>query len=107
MIYDRLAQHPHRFTPKLQSWYIPRVVRLIQIGEAQIATYPSEVLPKLGFQIKSAMDVKYRFIFGLADDELGYILDDQVLVENLINTKVRCLLVLQLALWPPMPCSTY
>ena len=48
-----------------------------QIGEAQIATYPGEVLPKLGFQIKSAMDAKYRFIFGLADDELGYILDDQ------------------------------
>ena len=23
------------------------------------------------------MDTKYRFIFGLADDELGYILDDQ------------------------------
>ena len=23
------------------------------------------------------MDAKYRFIFGLADDELGYILDDQ------------------------------
>jgi len=23
------------------------------------------------------MDAKYKFIFGLADDELGYILDDQ------------------------------
>ena len=23
------------------------------------------------------MDTKYKFIFGLADDELGYILDDQ------------------------------
>ncbi|HIA70468.1 TPA: hypothetical protein EYN98_31380 [Candidatus Poribacteria bacterium] len=70
-------QRSQRFTPKLQSRYIPTVVRLIQIGEAQIATYPGEVLSKLGFQIKSAMDAKYRFIFGLADDELGYILDDQ------------------------------
>ena len=70
-------QRSQRFTPKLQSRYIPTVVRLIQIGEAQIATYPGEVLSKLGFQVKSAMDAKYRFIFGLADDELGYILDDQ------------------------------
>ena len=70
-------QRSQRFTPKLQSRYIPTVVRLIQIGEARIATYPGEVLPKLGFQVKSAMDAKYRFIFGLADDELGYILDDQ------------------------------
>ena len=75
--HERFLPATPPFTPRLQSWYIPTVVRLIQIGEAQIATYPGEVLSKLGFQIKSAMDAKYRFIFGLADDELGYILDDQ------------------------------
>ena len=67
-----LANDPHNNTI-----VIPTVVRLIQIGEAQIATYPGEVLPKLGFQVKSAMDAKYQFIFSLADDELGYILDDE------------------------------
>ena len=66
------ANDPHNNT-----MVIPTVVRLIQIGEAQIATYPGEVLPKLGFQVKSAMDAKYRFVFSLADDELGYILDDK------------------------------
>ena len=68
---------PREKVPDSSIVVIPTVVRLIQFGEAQIATYPGEVLPKPGFQVKNAMNAKYRFIFGLADDELGYILDDQ------------------------------
>ena len=68
---------PREKVPDSSMVVIPTVVRLIQFGEAQIATYPGEVLPKPGFQVKNAMNAKYRFIFGLADDELGYILDDQ------------------------------
>ena len=49
-------------------------VHLIEIGNAQIATFPGEVLPKLGFRIKNSMITDYNFIFGLANDELGYIL---------------------------------
>lgn len=52
-------------------------VNLIEIGDAQIATYPGETLPKLGLRVKSAMNAKYRFIFGLANDELGYILAEE------------------------------
>ena len=63
--------------PDNNMMVIPTVVRLIEIGEAKIATYPGEVLPKPGFQVKNAMDAKYWFVFGLADDELGYILDDR------------------------------
>lgn len=51
-------------------------VNYIKIGDAQIATFPGEVLPKLGFKVKDAMTSKYKFIFGLANDELGYILDE-------------------------------
>ena len=68
---------PREKVPDSSMVVIPTVVRLIQFGEAQIATYPGEVSPKPGFQVKNAMNAKYRFIFGLADDELGYILDDQ------------------------------
>ncbi len=52
-------------------------VNYIKIGDAQIATFPGEVLPKLGFKIKNAMTSKYKFIFGLANDELGYILAEE------------------------------
>ena len=50
--HERFLPATPPFTPKLQSWYIPTVVRLIQIGEAQIATYPGEVLPNLVFKLR-------------------------------------------------------
>lgn len=52
-------------------------VNLIEIGEAQIATFPGEAFPKLGLRIKEKMKAKYKFIFGLANDELGYILPEE------------------------------
>jgi len=52
-------------------------VNYIKIGNAQIATFPGEVLPKLGFKIKNAMTSKYKFVLGLANDELGYILAEE------------------------------
>jgi len=73
----QMAIRDPKMPPNESRLIIPTVVRFIEIGDAQIATYPGEVLPKLGYQVKDRMDTKYRFIFGLADDELGYILDDQ------------------------------
>jgi hypothetical protein len=52
-------------------------VNFIQIGDAQIATFPGEALPKLGLRVKDKMNAKYKFIFGLANDELGYILPEE------------------------------
>ncbi|MEK7396999.1 MAG: neutral/alkaline non-lysosomal ceramidase N-terminal domain-containing protein [Candidatus Poribacteria bacterium] len=52
-------------------------VNYIKIGDAQIATFPGEVLPKLGFKVKGEMKSKYKFIFGVANDELGYILAEE------------------------------
>ena len=54
--------------------YVETEVNVIQIGDAQIATFPGEALPKLGLQVKDAMTVPYKFVFGLANDELGYII---------------------------------
>ena len=45
-----------------------------RIGPAQFATMPGEPLPKVGLAAKSLMDARFRFFFGLADDELGYLL---------------------------------
>jgi hypothetical protein len=35
---------------------------------------PGEALPKVGLAVKELMDADFRFFFGLADDELGYLL---------------------------------
>jgi len=57
-----------------RNGYVETEVNVIQIGDAQIATFPGEVLPKLGLRVKDAMSVPYKFVFGLANDELGYII---------------------------------
>jgi hypothetical protein len=45
-----------------------------RIGPAQFASMPGEALPKVGLAVKGLMSAKYRFLFGLCDDELGYLL---------------------------------
>lgn len=45
-----------------------------RIGPAQFATLPGEALPKVGLAVKRLMSAKYKFFFGLGDDELGYLL---------------------------------
>jgi hypothetical protein len=45
-----------------------------RIGPAQFAALPGEALPKAGLAVKNLMAAKYRFLFGLCDDELGYLL---------------------------------
>jgi len=48
-------------------------VNLIEIGTAQIVTFPGEAYPKQGLKIRSYQK-RNSFQFGLADDELAYIL---------------------------------
>lgn len=45
-----------------------------RIGPAQFASMPGEALPPVGLAVKAMMNAKYRFFFGLCDDELGYLL---------------------------------
>ncbi|HIE52393.1 MAG TPA: hypothetical protein EYP85_11590 [Armatimonadetes bacterium] len=51
-------------------------VYALRIGPAVFITMPGEVLPALGFLIKTLMDAKYKFFFCLAMDELGYLLPE-------------------------------
>ncbi|MCS7272715.1 MAG: neutral/alkaline non-lysosomal ceramidase N-terminal domain-containing protein [Fimbriimonadales bacterium] len=78
-----------RFRAALEAGIIPRgpsVVEntvtteshLIRLGEAVIFTMPGEVLPNLGILLKQLL-APYGdpvFLFGLANDELGYILSE-------------------------------
>lgn len=52
-------------------------VNVIRIGDATFATFPGEAFPKLGLKVKEAMKTRYKFVIGLANDELGYILPEE------------------------------
>jgi len=54
--------------------YVLTEVHAIELGPAQIATIPGEIFPSIGFAIKGAMSAKYRFVFGLTNDEYGYMM---------------------------------
>ncbi len=49
-------------------------VSRITLGSAEILTLPGEVLPNIGFYLKRKMLGEHKFLFGLTNDELGYIL---------------------------------
>ncbi len=51
-------------------------VNLIHIGDAIIFTVPGEMFPETGYLIKDLTDSEYEFIFGLANDELGYLVPE-------------------------------
>jgi hypothetical protein len=46
----------------------------VTIGDAEFLTLPGEVLPNIGFYLKSLMQGRPKFLLGLTGDELGYIL---------------------------------
>ncbi len=46
---------------------------LFEVGPAQILTAPGEVHPEVAFKLLDMMKGNYRFVFSLADDEVGYI----------------------------------
>lgn len=49
-------------------------VHRVDLGPARILTVPGEIFPSLGFLYKRWLATPYPFIFGLATDELGYIM---------------------------------
>lgn len=53
-------------------------VNLVQLGPLQIVTNPGETLPEVGLQVKDLMTAKYKCIFALGSDELGYILEPEM-----------------------------
>ncbi|HWQ12239.1 MAG TPA: hypothetical protein VNL77_05535 [Roseiflexaceae bacterium] len=59
---------------------IATTVSYLDLGPAQVAGVPGELLPRLGLQLKAAMPGPHTLIAGLADDEIGYILPDDEFV---------------------------
>jgi len=51
-------------------------VTVARIAGAQFATVPGEAFPNLGLELKGMMKAKYKFVLGIAEDELGYIMQE-------------------------------
>jgi len=51
-------------------------VTLARVGGAQFATIPGEAFPNLGLDLKRMMKARYKFVLGIAEDELGYIMQE-------------------------------
>ena len=47
---------------------------VIDINDAQIVTLPGQFFAKLGLELKAEMKGKHKFVFGLANDEITYVL---------------------------------
>ncbi len=67
-------------------------VNYLAIGDVHIVTVPGEIFPDVGDEIKKTMSGKINMIFGLANDELGYIMfKDRKDLENVFDyEKTMC-----------------
>lgn len=57
----------------------------IRIGRARIATVPGELAPAVGLRVKSQIKGNPKFLFGLCNDEIGYVLDKSVFNDPLFE----------------------
>ncbi len=71
----RIAKEIGIFKRRLYNGRVKTEVSVIKIGDAKIVTVPGEPLPSVGFRIKNRIKERYRFIFGVTNDELGYIME--------------------------------
>jgi len=54
--------------------HVTTQLNLVNLGNAQILTFPGEALPNLGYYLKRKMRGEHNLLFGLTNDALGYIL---------------------------------
>ena len=68
-----------RLTRGPDGW-ISTQVAVLDLGAARLVTVPGELLPGPGMHLRRALGVPYRFLIGLADDELGYLLPSRAFI---------------------------
>jgi hypothetical protein len=49
-------------------------VGIVRLGELTAVSIPGEALPKIGLRLKERMSTPFKMVFGLANDELGYLI---------------------------------
>ncbi len=61
----------HRGKVRTESW-------LVEINGAQMLTVPGQAFCQIGLELKKALPGPHRFLFGLAQDELAYIVPPEL-----------------------------
>lgn len=54
--------------------YLKTEVCRVDVGDVQFVGVPGEIFPNVGLAVKEKMSGKSKFVVGLANDELGYIM---------------------------------
>ncbi len=78
----RLPMENPLLTTLTQAGIIHRAIRdtvetevgIVRVGQLMAVTIPGEALPKIGFALKDAINSPYKMVWGLANDELGYLI---------------------------------
>jgi len=73
ILYNTAARTP-LITREFYRGNFQTEVNFIGLGPMELVTIPGEAYPKIGLSIKRGMNAKYKFVLGLANDELGYLL---------------------------------
>jgi hypothetical protein len=56
------------------EWLLKSEVSALRLGEILFVTVPGEALPEVGKEVFALMKARHRFLVGLGQDEVGYIL---------------------------------
>jgi len=56
------------------EWRLKSEVCALRLGEILFVTVPGEALPEVGKEVFSLMNARHKFLVGLGQDEVGYIL---------------------------------
>ena len=70
----RLAQRIGFLKREAYDGTLKTELNLLGLGPAQLVTVPGEICPEIGMALKEHMRAQFKFLVGLGNDELGYIL---------------------------------
>ena len=73
------------FDRSMENQEVTTQVGQIRVGRANIATMPGELTPAVGLRIKSRIKGEPKFLFGLCNDEIGYVLEKSVFEDPLFE----------------------
>lgn len=73
-IFAGTEKHLKKVDEKL---YLPSEIAYFQFGPAEFLCIPGELFPELGHQIREQMKAEYKFLLGLCNNEIGYIVPEE------------------------------
>lgn len=62
--------------------FLPAEIAVLRMGPATFVTVPGEMFPELGNVLRGRMQADYRFLIGLCNNEIGYIVPKEEWKDN-------------------------